>query len=91
VWFGEELPSDAMHRATAANQGCDVFLSIGTSSQVYPAAGLTELAQHEGAKLIEINPTPTVFTARAGWALAGKAGEILPMVIQRVGANPAQS
>jgi NAD-dependent SIR2 family protein deacetylase len=91
VWFGEELPSDAMQRASAATQGCDVFLSIGTSSQVYPAAGLADLAQHEGAKLVEINPTPTALTARAHWTLAGKAGEILPMLIQRVGANPTQT
>jgi NAD-dependent SIR2 family protein deacetylase len=48
---------------------------------------MAEQAQQMGATLVEINPTPTTMTSRAEWVLAGKAGEILPMLIQRVGAN----
>ena len=43
VWFGEAIPEQALERSFAAAQDCDVFLSIGTSSLVYPAAGLAEL------------------------------------------------
>ena len=87
VWFGEDLPADAMQRAYTATRGCDLFLSVGTSSQIQPAAGLAELAEREGAKLVEINPTPTVLAPRAKWVLAGKAGAILPMLVQRLGGD----
>ena len=49
----------AWQTAEEAAANCDVFISIGTSSLVYPAAGLAQLAKHNGAKIIEINPYPT--------------------------------
>ena len=58
VWFGEAVPLDAMRAADAAT-ACDVFLSIGTSSVVYPAAGLVVAARSKGAFTIEINPETT--------------------------------
>jgi len=59
VWFGEALPEHAWRDAESASYSCDVFLSIGTSSQVYPAAGLAALAKSQGATVVEINPEPT--------------------------------
>jgi NAD-dependent deacetylase len=56
VWFGEMLPSDALQQAGHAASTCDVFLSIGTSGLVYPAAGLTELAARSGALVVHVNP-----------------------------------
>ncbi|AOE49124.1 SIR2 family NAD-dependent protein deacylase [Kangiella sediminilitoris] len=59
VWFGEALPEKAWRDAERATYSCDVFLSVGTSSQVYPAAGLATMAKSQGATVIEINPDPT--------------------------------
>ena len=58
VWFGESIPSAALRAADAAT-ACDVFMSIGTSSAVYPAAGLFAQARAAGAFTVEINPEPT--------------------------------
>lgn len=58
VWFGEPIPPDALRAADAAT-ACDVFLSIGTSSVVYPAAGLAAQARAKGAFTVEINPETT--------------------------------
>lgn len=56
VWFGEALPEDQLAGAFYAAQSCDVFLVIGTSGVVQPAASLADLARHSGARVIEINP-----------------------------------
>lgn len=56
VWFGEMLPEDAWSVGLAAAEGCDVFLSIGTSGIVYPAAELPLRALGNGATVIHINP-----------------------------------
>ena len=58
VWFGEAIPPAAARAAQAA-ASCDVFLSIGTSSVVYPAAGLVAEARARGAFTVEINPDAT--------------------------------
>jgi NAD-dependent deacetylase len=68
VWFGEAIPSAAMHAADAATD-CDLFLSIGTSSVVYPAAGLLARARARGALTVEINPEPTGSDVDAAIAL----------------------
>lgn len=56
VWFGEMLPEDAWSVGLAAAEGCDVFLSIGTSGFVYPAAELRLCALGHGATVVHINP-----------------------------------
>jgi NAD-dependent protein deacetylase/lipoamidase len=84
VWFGEMIPPQALERACAAAERCDVFLSIGTSAQVYPAAGLAEMAQAAGAWLVEINPQPTPQSRYARYLLSGAAGEILPTLVAAV-------
>jgi NAD-dependent deacetylase len=58
VWFGEALDPEVLKRAEAAT-ACDVFLSMGTSSIVYPAAGLVHDARRRGAFTVEINPAAT--------------------------------
>jgi NAD-dependent deacetylase len=58
VWFGEAIAPAALRAADAATD-CDLFLSIGTSSMVYPAAGLASHARAQGAFTVEINPETT--------------------------------
>ena len=83
VWFGESLPVDEWQTAEEAATNCEVFISIGTSSLVYPAAGLAQLAKHNGAKIIEVNPYPTPNTL-VDITLAAKAGIILPELVKRI-------
>ena len=83
VWFGEALPVQAWQTAEDAAANCEVFMSIGTSSLVYPAAGLAQLAKDNGAKIIEINPHPTPNTI-VDITLAEKAGIIMPLLIQKI-------
>jgi len=78
VWFGEALPEAAMAAAFEAVQACDVFLSIGTSSLVHPAAGFIHMARERGAKTVEINREPTPITPMVDWSIAGLSGQILP-------------
>jgi NAD-dependent deacetylase len=77
VWFGETIPADAA-RAAGASTACDVFLSIGTSSVVYPAAGLVVEARARGAFTIEINPETT--GAAVDSAIAMPAELVLPLL-----------
>jgi len=81
VWFGEQLPEDAIERAHAALAKCDLFFSIGTSAVVYPVAGFFELARAQGAKLVEINNDETPISHLMHWSLRGRAGEILPALV----------
>lgn len=85
VWFGEALPEDAIERATSAAMTCDLFMSVGTSSTVYPAAGLVEIARAHGAATLEINAEETPISRAVDWSLRGRSGEILPSL---VGAAP---
>ncbi len=82
VWFGESIPERALDESCAAAADCDVFLSVGTSSLVYPAAGLADLARQNGAMVAEINPNPTTHADRFDFALAGNSGAILPELVE---------
>lgn len=81
VWFGETLPPDAMDRASEATTKCDVFLSVGTSTVVYPAARLPMLAKEAGAYVVEVNPDRTPISENVDEYLAGPAGEVLPAIL----------
>jgi len=83
VWFGESLPPDAYAGAIAAARTCDVFLCVGTSTVVEPAASLPFMAIQSGARVIEVNPFPTPLTPNATISLAGAAGEILPKLTKK--------
>jgi NAD-dependent deacetylase len=78
VWFGEELPEAVLAEAFAEAGRADLFVSIGTSATVYPAAGLIEVAYRAGACLVEVNPEPTPFASLAALRLAAPAGEAIP-------------
>ncbi len=84
VLFGEALPSDALLKAQALAAAADLVLIVGSSLQVYPAAGIPRLARENGAELCIINAEPTPFDRLAAVVIRGKAGEILPAIAQRV-------
>src|SRR5262245_31234803 len=81
VWFGEALPEGMMGEAEHAAASAQVFLVVGTSAVVYPAAGLVPHASQSVAKVIEINLEETPFSASVDLSLRGKAGEILPLLV----------
>lgn len=81
VWFGESMPMEEINQAFAAANKCDVFLSIGTSGLVYPAAGLPTQAAENGATVIYINPNPVNLEYKNELQLIGNAGEILPQLV----------
>ncbi|MBP1690882.1 MAG: NAD-dependent deacylase [Bacteroidetes bacterium] len=78
VWFGEMLPEDAWDASVRAAGSADLFLSIGTSTVVYPAASLPTIALDAGAMVVEINPETTPLTSRVDEFLQGPAGTVLP-------------
>lgn len=82
VWFSERLPEDVLNKAEQSVNHCDVMLIIGTSGVVYPAAKLPFDAKQSGAKIIQINPTPTDFDMIADFNLVGRAAEILGEMFQ---------
>jgi len=84
VWFGEMLPPEALDAASEAAQGADIFLSVGTSSLVYPAAALPYEALEGGATLVEVNPEQTPLTPHAEHVLRGSAGELLPRLLREL-------
>ena len=85
VWFGEPLPSNIWQQAEAAAREADLFLLIGTSAVVYPAAGLAPIAKSAGARVVEINIAESGLSAgRSGGIdefLQGPSGELLPQLI----------
>ena len=82
VWFGEGIPEKALHDSTSAAVDCDVFLSVGTSSTVYPAAGLANLAKDNAAMVVEINPNPTMHAGALDFVIAGNSGVVFPELIE---------
>lgn len=81
VWFGEMLPAKALGTAKQASAECDVFLSVGTSTVVEPAASLPFQARRSGALVVEVNPGPTPLTPHAGFSLCGRAAAVLPQLV----------
>lgn len=80
VWFGE-MPMH-MHEIDDALHHCDLFISIGTSGHVYPAAGFVETARYCGAHTVEINLEPSQGSAYFHEALHGPAGRIVPQFVE---------
>ena len=81
VWFGESLPEKALKQAAQEAAKCEVFISVGTSALVWPAAGLSDIAKQHGAKVIQINPDETPLDSKADFNMKGKAGDVLPMLL----------
>jgi NAD-dependent deacetylase len=85
VWFGEPLPMEILKEAEQAARAAKLMIVAGTSSLVYPAAALPQIAQSVGAYIVEINPDPTPLSPYANERLRGKAGEILPLLVANSG------
>lgn len=81
VWFGEALPPTVFHDAGKAATEAEVFLVVGTSAAVYPAAGLATLASRVGNRVVEINVEPTHLSDLVDVGLYGPSGEILPTLL----------
>ena len=83
VWFGEQLPAQALDDALAATKDCDLFFSIGTSGTVEPAASLPYRALDRGATVVISNLEVANRAAPPLYYLNGRAGEWLPALVQR--------
>lgn len=89
ISFGQPMPEAAMARAEAETRACDVFLALGSSLQVYPAAGLPQMAQAHGARLVILNREATGLDAIADGVIHAEIGVTLAAIrtaLQR-GAN----
>jgi NAD-dependent deacetylase len=82
VWFGELLPMEMFRKAESAAERCDVFLCIGTSAVVYPAASLPQTALNNGAYVVEINEENTDISPRVHETIIGKSGTIVPTLLE---------
>lgn len=81
VLFGEPLPQHALDEATLAAKNCDMFLVLGSSLVVYPAASLPEIAKREDAKLVIVNIDPTPLDDIADLVIHDNASKVLSKVI----------
>ena len=84
VFFGEALPQETLQGAIRRAQNCDLFIVIGSTLLIYPAAYIPTYAREAGAKLAIVNLTATSFDHHAEVILRGKAGQIMSEVIGRV-------
>ncbi len=81
VFFGEPLPRAALHRAQEDVRRCDDLIVVGTAAEVEPAASLPRLAQELGARVWEIDPQPSLPTARR---IPRPAEQALPALVERL-------
>ncbi|RWA20712.1 hypothetical protein MBRU_03370 [Mycolicibacterium brumae DSM 44177] len=91
VWFGESLPDGPWNAAVDAVQRADLMVVVGTSSVVYPAAGLPDLALSRGIPVIEVNPLATPLSESATAVVRESAGVALPTLLQRLAAAGSPS
>ena len=84
VFFGEVLPEDALAAAVAAAGDCDVYLAIGSSLTVHPAAGLPRVAVDAGAALAVLNAEPTPLDRFADVVVRAPIGDVLPAAVDAV-------
>lgn len=88
ISFGQPMPEDAMQRAFAALDGCDLFLTVGSSLVVQPAARFPLIAQRQGAKLVIVNREPTPLDDAAHVVVRGEIGPILSAVVAKLEDSP---
>ncbi|MFA7419346.1 MAG: NAD-dependent deacylase [Melioribacteraceae bacterium] len=84
VWFGENLPQDQFSAGETAAEWSDICFVVGTSAVVYPAAYIPQSAKRAGSYLVEINIEPTELSRFVNYSIFGKAGEILPEILEIV-------
>jgi NAD-dependent deacetylase len=83
VSFGQELDERVLAAAAEAAADCDVFLAVGTSLQVWPVAGLTEIAAAHAARILILNAEPTPFDDLADLVVREPIGTALPRLVAR--------
>ncbi len=81
VWFGEMLPQEVFRDAESAAERSDICFIIGTSAVVYPAAYIPISAKSSNSFLVEVNIEETEMTRMVDYSIIGKAGEILPGIL----------
>jgi NAD-dependent deacetylase len=81
VFFGEMLPPGALEKAFSLTGECSLFLVVGSSLVVYPAAQVPVVAKQAGAKLAVVNKDPTPMDHQADWVFHQKAGTLLPKLL----------
>lgn len=81
ISFGQALRADVLDAAVRAAADCDLFLAVGTSLQVQPAAGLCEVAVSRGAKLVIVNADRTPYDGLAAARLGGEISDVLPTLL----------
>ncbi len=81
VYFGQMLDEQVVEACTAAAADCDVFLAVGTSLQVWPAAGLADVAVGSGARLVVVNAQPTPYDEVADLVVRQPIGTALPRLV----------
>lgn len=84
VFFGEPLPMEELSRATWHSRNCDLFIVVGSTLVVYPAAYMPRYAVQSGAKLVIVNLSSTPIDHLATVILRYKAGETLPKIVEKV-------
>jgi NAD-dependent deacetylase len=80
ISFGQALIPEVINRALAVSQECDVLLSVGTSLQVYPVAGIVPSAKSCGARVVILNEQPTPYDKIADAVIRGSISEVLPRI-----------
>ena len=81
VYFGQLLDERVVEACTAAASGCDVLLAVGTSLQVWPAAGLADIAVGSGARLVVVNAQETPYDVVADLVVREPIGVALPRLV----------
>ncbi len=81
VWFGEPIDPAILDSSVTAARSSDVFLVIGTSGAVYPAAGLAAVAREAGARTVEFNIAPSEISAHVDLFVPGSAADTLPLLV----------
>ncbi|MDX3243220.1 MULTISPECIES: SIR2 family NAD-dependent protein deacylase [unclassified Streptomyces] len=84
VMFGERLDPVVLGEAVAITKACQVFVAVGTSLQVQPAAGLAGLAADHGARLVIVNAEPTPYDERADDVVREPIGTALPKLLREL-------
>jgi NAD-dependent deacetylase len=84
ISFGQNLREQDLDAAFAASQSCDVFLAVGSTLIVNPAATMPDIARRNGAFLAIVNLSETPYDRVCDLLISAKAGEVLPEVARRV-------
>jgi NAD-dependent deacetylase len=87
IFFGEQLPAEALRQSVHHSQRCDLLIVVGSSLVVYPAAYMPVYAKEAGAAVVIVNLTVTDFDDQADVVIHGKAGEVMPLILKAVKRN----